>query len=137
MKFFKLKTALTVLIFGFVSSIVLLFFVLRYVFTDIDIDRITPSITTILLLLTVFFAIIFAAASLALKYVKKDFCKENPYKYLSKAGLVLQLISLFLILDTYYFPGGIYLLAGISIILLCFGLVLHRKTKNDLSLSFL
>jgi hypothetical protein len=137
MKFNKLKTALMVSAFGFLSAIALLFFVLRSVFPDIDIDSITPSLTAILLLLTVFFSIIFAAALLALKFVKKDFRKEIPFKYLCNSGLILQLISLFLILGIYCFPKGIYLLAGISIILLCLGYVLYRKTIKGLSLSFI
>ena len=137
MKFFKLKTVLALLTFGFLSATALLFLIFKYVFPDVDIDSITPSLTTILLFLTVFFAIIFAAASLALKFVRKDLRKDTPFKYLCNSGWVLQLISLFLILDMYHFPKGIYLLAGIGIILCCLGLALYGKTKNDLSLSFI
>ncbi len=138
MSFLKLKKVLIFLILGCFSSIILMFFELRYLFSDKDmyLDHVSPGFIIILISQSIFFTMIFLAATLSIKYMKKDFHERNPLKYLDSIGLALQLISIFLVLSIFSFPYGIYILAVISFTLLCLGLILYRQTKNDLSKSF-
>ena len=139
MEFFKFKKILIYLCFGCISSIVLMYFEFRYALSDIDFDKNFPGPMLVLLIQSILLAMIILAATLSLKYVKKNLHNnnDNPFKNLEKIGLALQLISIFLMLGIFCFPYGSFFLIMINFILLCFGVIIYRQTKNDLSKSFI
>lgn len=139
MKFSKLKKILVYLFFGCICSIVLMYFEFRYALSDVDFDQNFPGPMLVLLIQSILLAMIILAATLSLRYVKRDIHKEkaNTFEKLEKIGLALQLISFFIMLGIFYFPYGSFLLIIINILLLCFGFIIYRQTKNNLSKSFM
>lgn len=131
---FRFKIVTMSLIFGFICSIILMYFELRYFFSDIDFDKISPGLMFMLLSHSIFFTIVFLVSTLTLRYIKNGSHEKN---HLNDVGLVLQIISIFLLLAAFYIPYLIYLLFAIILILLCFGLILYHRTKQEISISFI
>lgn len=133
---FSLKTVGRPLIFGFVLPVILMFFELRYLFSDADFNqKIQPRVFLLLVSQVVFFALAFLVATLTLKYAKKDFLKGN---LLDSIGLVLLFFNfLSFLIAIRDIPYLTYLNLLVSIILSIIGVISYRRTKNELAVTFI
>ncbi|WP_027398690.1 hypothetical protein [Anaerovorax odorimutans] len=139
MRYFNSKNILISLIFGGMSSIIILCFEVRYIFKDYQLSHGFLLIAQFILL-----SMLFLVLPYSLKYIKKEVRKNNQLKDLEKIGLIFQLISVLLFLSVFFSQYIIfflylfyYLFDIICFILLCMGVVLYGKTKNDLAMSFI
>jgi len=132
---FRLGMLIKPLVFGFITTIILMFFELRYLFGAADFGQISPGPVYLLVSQVIIFTVAFLVAPVTFKYIKKGFPKGN---HLENIGVTLQVISVLLVvIALIYSPSLIFINFLISLTLVCFGLISYRRTKNELAVGFI
>lgn len=135
MKIFGLRKILTSLIFGSISSIMLLYIELKNFFEYAD--KTDFAFTPVFLFQTLLFSIVFLYVSLLFELKRENLKGENRFKTLEKLRLVLQILLALFMASIFYLPilGNFFFM--FSILLLCFGAALYFQTKSKLAVSII
>lgn len=72
-----------------------------------------------------------------MRFIKENVCVAKHLKVLEKAGLVLQILTIILVLAILFLPYLARLFLPFGIIFLCLGITLYYQTKSKLSVSFI
>lgn len=143
MRILELRKVLISLLFGCISSIILLLYLeAKYNFTSKQ-DLYSNVYTTqfplipVFLLQALFFSIVFLYASLLFQAKRENLKEGNRLKALEKIGMALQILLVFLTVSIFYFPILNNFFFMFSILLLCIGAILYYKTKSKLSVSII
>ncbi len=132
---FTPKILIKPLVLGCIFAVILMFFELRYVYSDADFSLIKPTVIFLLVSQAIFFTLVFLVVTLAVKYVRNGFLKRNRLEGMGLALLFIHLVS-FLIALT-YIPYLTYLNLIISVILIFVAVISYRRTKNELAIAFI
>ncbi len=135
MKNLKLRKVLISLLFGGITSVILLYIAGKYFLKGIDIAQL--PLIPMFLSQTFFFAIAFFVASFFSKYRKDIFCKGHHLRALEKVGLTLQALSIFCILSLFFLNFMVRFFLPTIIILLGIGTLSYYQTKSSLSVFFI
>lgn len=135
MKIFGLRKVLHSLIFGCISSIVLLFIELEDIaqYIKYDINRFFTG----LLLQAVLLSIAFLYVSVVIQLIKGNHEDENHLKALERFRLALQVLLVMLTASVFFIPILNNFFFVFSILLGCVGAILYFKSKSRLSVSLI
>jgi len=135
MKILGLRKVLISLLFGGITSIVLIYLVGKFFLKDIDIAQL--PLIPMFLSQTFFFSITFLAASFFPRYRKENFYKGHHLKALEKAGITLQALSIFCFLSVFFLPLLAQFFLPANVLLLGIGIFSYYQTRSSLSISFI
>ena len=135
MKILVLRKVLFSLIFGCISSVILLNIQLK---DRIDyIDMAEFPLVHIIMLQTLFFSIVFLYVSLLLQLKRESLKEGNRFKVFKKLALALQILLGTLTVSVFYLPilGNFFYM--FSILSLCAGAIFCYQGKSTFAFSFI